>query len=380
MENRVALIGCEDYEEARVYEAVGLAMEKTGGFSMIQRGMRVVIKANLLKKNAPEDCVTTHPSVICALARHAMERGAKVVVGDSPGGPFTTAHLSGVYAASGMKDAAQRIGFSLNEDTGQTQEGNAQGVILKQLNYCRYLKQADLIINAAKLKTHGMTGYTGAVKNLFGTIPGMAKAEYHFRFPALGDFCQMLIDLAEFVRPALSVIDAIYGMEGEGPSAGDPRKIGCIIASQSPYAADLAGTDLIGLKPGEILTVKQAIERGLCPKSADELEMLAETLADYRVADYRTVQVRKEELLQGRVPRCLEKPLYRMLQPKPVFQEKDCIGCGECMRDCPPKAIRMEKGKPRVDLKRCIRCFCCQELCPKKAVAIKRSKLIQLLK
>ena len=380
MENEVALISCDNYRQECVQKAVDLAISKVGGLCDVKPGDRVVLKANLLKKNAPEDCVTTHPSIIEAIAKRLMEQGAKVVVGDSPGGPFTREHLSGVYAASGMQAAQERTGFSLNYDTGQENRSNPGGVILKQLNYCRYLEKADWIIDVAKLKTHGMTGYTGAVKNLFGTIPGRIKTECHYRFPAAADFCEMLIDLAEYVTPRLSIIDAVYGMEGEGPSAGEPRKIGCIIASKSPYAADLLGSWLIGFAPEEILTVQKAIQRGLCPPSVEGLRILGEDPEKYRMRDFKTAPPKGTEVLRGRVPGFLRKPLGRMIQPKPIFHDKTCIGCGECMRACPPRAIRMEENRPRVDLDRCIRCFCCQELCPKKAVRIKRSKLIQLLK
>ena len=132
-----------------------------------------------------------------------------------------------------MEQAAENAGAVLNEDFEQVTVYEEKSVVLRQMQICRYLTQADAVIDCAKLKTHGLTQYTGAVKNLYGCVPGTVKVEYHFRMPALKDFSQMLVDLCEHIRPVVSLIDAVEAMEGDGPSGGTMRKMNCLIASSS---------------------------------------------------------------------------------------------------------------------------------------------------
>ena len=379
--HQAAVVACGGYEQEKVDAAVRRALDLLGGLgSVVQSGMRVVIKANLLKRNKPEDCVTTHPAIVCAVAKQVRELGATAVIGDSPGGPFNAGMLRSIYRDSGMQWAAEHSGATLNFDTATQTVHFPEGVSVKQFEICRYLCQADAVINCAKLKTHGLTTYTGAVKNLYGIVPGTVKVEYHFRMPELDRFCNMLVDLCAYLQPAFSLIDAVTGMEGEGPSAGKPRHVGCLVAAKTPYAADMAGISLMNQKPMSIPTMRFAHARGLAPDALEKMEVLGEGVEPFVVEDYDVPTVRHERMLPRLAPKPIMKFAERILRPKPVFIKDKCIGCGECMRSCPPKAITMKNGFPQVDLKACIRCFCCQELCPKQAVRIKRSRIIRGLR
>ena len=375
-----ALVQCRTYDWDAVEAAVRRAVELLGGMQQFVRpGMRVAIKANLLKKQAPEACVTTHPSVIAAVAKLARECGGDVVIGDSPGGPFTLGALRAIYEQSGMVEAAARAGARLNEDLGTVDAAFLPGEVLKQLTVCKFLHEADVILNCAKLKTHGMTTYTGAVKNLFGAVPGTTKVEYHFRMPQLPQFAGMLVDLNEYLKPQLNLIDAIVGMEGEGPGSGDPREVGCLIAAHTPYAADLIGIRLMNLEPMRVATVHNAHARGLCPADWDELTVLGDPKEAFVVRDFAVPSAPVDMAFPRVAPAWVMRAVQKLLRPKPVFDHRACIGCGDCARSCPPKAIAMHEHRPRVDLQACIRCFCCQELCPKKAVHIKRSRILKRL-
>jgi len=377
----VCVVKCGEYEQNAVQAAVDRSIAAIGGFGdVIGPGKTVALKVNLLKKNRPEDCVTTHPLVVAAVARRVRELGARAVIGDSPGGPFHKGALKEIYRISGMEEAARLSGAELNFDVSTVEVGNPQGVLAKQLTQTAFTHNADVVIDLPKLKTHGMTRYTGAVKNLFGTIPGTVKVEYHYRMPELERFSAMLVDVCQYVNPAFTIMDAVWGMEGDGPSAGDPRHIGAILASRSPYALDFAAAGLILSDPTAICTIRRAMERGIGPQRLGDINLVGDQYESFRISDYKVPESRGTDLLRRRAPGFVGRAANRLLTPRPKLIPNRCVGCGVCFRSCPPKAITMEDHRPRFDFTACIRCFCCHELCPEKAIEIKRSPLIRMLK
>jgi uncharacterized protein (DUF362 family) len=108
--------------------------------------------------------------------------------------------------------------------------------VLKSFTYTAWLDACDAIIDFCKLKSHGMMGMSAAAKNLFGVIPGTMKPEYHFRFPDMRDFARMLVDINDYFaeKVKITLVDAVEGMEGNGPTKGTPRHIGVLLASASP--------------------------------------------------------------------------------------------------------------------------------------------------
>ncbi len=315
----VALVRCGDYEPHNVQAAVQAAFAHLGGIEdIIRPGMRVYIKANLLLKRSPEQYTTTHPAVIEAVARCVQQRGATAVIGDSPGGPFLPARLRDVYAGTGMIDVAERLGAELNYHVGVREVSIPDGIAVKRMMISEVAVESDAVISVGKLKTHGMTFLTGAVKNLYGVVPGTVKMEYHYRLPDRMAFSNMLVDLAGLIKPALSVIDGIIGMEGNGPSAGDPRNIGAIIASKSPHAADLCAAAIVNMPGEDVFTLRQAAERGWIPKSADELDIRGESIADMLISDFKRAQQHSHyEVLDGKIPRFLYPILKKTLKTKP---------------------------------------------------------------
>jgi ferredoxin len=245
-----------------------------------------------------------------------------------------------------------------------------------------WLRGADAIINFAKLKTHGMMAYSGAVKNLFGTIPGTLKLEYHFSHPDATRFADMLVDLNEFWRCRLSLVDAVVGMEGNGPTAGSPREVGVLLASPSPYALDAVAVELMGLSPKMVPTVTAAAARGLGPESAALCDVPAEVW-DYRVPDYQLIETGSvaefQHLLPGWIGRVAGRLAPRLLTSRPAPRGRECIGCEKCKKVCPAHAITMKKKRPVIDRSACIRCFCCQEFCPVGAMISRPPLLNRLL-
>lgn len=341
-------------------------------------GKRVVIKPNLLKANSPDDAVTTHPEVVAATAAVLMERGATVLLAESPGGPYTEPYLRSVYRACGMEAAANRTGFLLNYDTEKSLVDNPKGVRLKQIEVIQAVLDAGLVVNIPKLKTHGMMMVTAAVKNLFGVVPGLSKIDYHFRIRDVEHFAEQLVDIADFVSPTLSIIDGITGMDGNGPSAGEVTHPGVLIVSDSVFAADTAAVRLTGLDRHVLPTIEAAKNRGLPGASFEDLRFTGDPPESFRIEPYRLPDSSSLVVTGGILPSFLEIPLRNRLTPKPAVIQNLCVQCGICKKHCPAKCIELSPY-PTFDYKACIRCFCCHELCPKRAIEIRTNRLYEWL-
>jgi len=379
----VALVKCDSYQNNVVDETVKRCIDLLGGIEKyIKPGMKVLLKCNLLSRCNPEEAVTVHPAVVEALVKMIQSAGAVPIIADSPGGLYTERVLKGIYRACGMEEVQRRTGALLNYDTGIIEVGNPDGKMAKRMTVIKILQDVDAVISVAKLKTHELTLFTGAVKNLFGVIPGMTKAEYHLRMKELSDFSDLLVDICDYVKPVLSVMDGIVGMEGNGPSAGDVRHIGALLMSPNPYALDVVSASLVGLPAGKVCTIRSAEERGLCSSNIGNIEIVGDSLRQLYIHDFKL----PDSSHAGLLVRALESNnriaefLKKYLRPYPAFMYDKCVGCGDCARYCPPKVISMEGGRPRIELNSCIRCYCCQELCPHKAVVIRRNWFFRLFK
>lgn len=376
----VSLRSCDSYE----YEEVKIQVEKLlhdlGGIEKyIKKNSTVFIKLNLVAKKLPKEMATTHPMILKVIAEQLLELGCKVIVGDSPGGPYTKASLKGVYKTCGIEKLCEELSMELNYDISEVKVENPKGKILKYMTVIKPIVEVDHVINICKLKTHAMATFTGGVKNLFGVIPGVKKAEYHFKMPEVKDFTEALVDICDFVSPTLTIMDGVVGMEGEGPTAGVPRKIGILLASSSPYAIDVVACKLINLEPIRVPTVQRCVERSLIQKDFSDICVLGEKVEDKVIKDFKIPSNKSISFLRGKVPRSLEIFINKKLAGKPVINYRKCVNCGVCSRVCPPKVIDMKENGPNINLDNCIRCFCCHELCPKKAVDLKRPLIFKFL-
>lgn len=266
----------------------------------------------------------------------------------------------------------KRTGCELNFDTSFVEVKNDEAKMLKNMKIVKVFDEVDFVVSAAKLKTHAMMTYTGAIKNLYGTIPGVTKAEYHFKMNNIENFANAIVDICEYVKPDLSIIDGIEGMEGDGPSSGDKRFVGLIFASENPYALDTVASKIIGIDPLSIPILRAVKERNIFSVDINDIEFLGLKPQDIDIKQFKLPVSANVNFVGGRVPKFMENWILNNFRPRPVFDHNICVSCGICAQNCPPKAIDMSKGKPEVDLKRCIECFCCHELCPKKAIDIKK--------
>ncbi len=371
----VALFNCPDYQMENVEAGVRHILAELGGMDkIVSPGQKVALKLNLIARKKPDEAATTHPAVVEAVVREIQRCGGKVVLCDSPGGPYSQSLLKAVYRATGMVEVAEKTGADLNYDTSWVTLAHPEGKMIHSLPLIKPLAEADVVVGLSKLKTHGMTGFTGAVKLFYGAIPGLKKAEYHFNMPDLEQFSRLLIDIVKLIKPSLSIMDGIVGMEGDGPTSGDPRHLGLLLGSVNPFALDMAACRIIGIEPEKLPLFKAAAEQGLITGDAP----INLTGNGFLIID-EPFRLPSHMSIHFNLPPLMKKILGKWIQPRPWFNRELCAGCGDCLRACPAGAVKIRKKTADVDINACIRCFCCQELCPAKAVSVRRSWLGRML-
>ncbi len=353
------------------------------------RGKRVVIKPNLVMKTSPKTAATTNPCVLEAMIRILKDFTSDIIIAESPGGLYTEQTLRAHYKTCGISDVAERFGVTLNYDTTSKPFEAPNGKTSKMFDIITPITEADVVVNLAKLKSHSLTAYSGAVKNYFGTVPGVTKFEMHARFPDYGDFGSMLVDLCEMIqniKPTFNVLDGIIAMEGNGPTGGEPRELDCLMSSLNPFNLDIAGANIIGAE--NVIMLCEGVRRGFCPENAEGLTIISdEPLSAFSVNDFKkpdTTKLGFGSSMLAKLPTMFGGRLNAWLGPRPVINKEVCVGCGECERSCPKHTIEIrknQKGKSQafINYNNCIKCYCCQELCPFKAVKIKKNPIIRLI-
>ena len=364
----VSVVACESYEPHAVRQALSGLLAPLGGMvRFVRPGMTVLLKPNLLAAAAPETAVDTHPALVRAVADLVTELGGQVQIGDSPGGPVEVA--SQVWRESGLADLATQADLRLVPfDSASWRPLNGTGYFI-----AKPVLEADLVINLPKLKTHALVLYTGAIKNLFGVIPGTRKRELHVRAPGIADFSRVLVDMLELTRPGLTIMDGVLGLEGNGPgTGGQPHAFKCMAASTDPVALDAVLAQALGYRPGHVRHIEQASARELGVAALDRIQVVGEP----RAVDFGKVRLPAAHWYFN-VPAGITRPLDGLLKAKPRFDSEACAGCGRCAQVCPKKALTVGRP-PSVDLGECIGCLCCAEVCPHAAVEPRRSLLARL--
>lgn len=382
---RVALKKCNSYDGEGVYLAVRALVESlTDGKGMqhfINEGMRVAIKPNLVSALKPEKAATTHPEVARAVVRLVKEAGGVPFFVESPGGPTAKAYLKKVYEVTGLAVVAEKENIEIIYDLQPTTVKIPDGLSMKKVELLKDLAEADFVINIFKPKGHGFMRYTGAVKNLFGAVLGLEKAEHHVRRSNHKQFAEGILDIYSAISPGLTICDGVYGMHRRGPTSGEPFPLGLLACSEDAYLLDRVILEILGADITTIPINMQAQERGLTPVNVDEIPLIdvdgmsENILQKYAVKGFVLPKVQMGDEV-GVMGGFVNKLAVKYFRQKPVFNARKCIRCGMCIKSCPAKCLTLEKGmkKPVPDLKKCIRCFCCEELCVSKAVDIRRGR------
>jgi uncharacterized protein (DUF362 family)/Pyruvate/2-oxoacid:ferredoxin oxidoreductase delta subunit len=378
--SEVALVACADYEQEHADAAVREALDLLGGIGrFVKPGDRVLLKINLLANTAPDAAVTTHPAIVRAVIRQVRAAEGVPVVGDCGGteGPPSEARFRAACAVAGITQVCEAEDAELVHLSARSvQIHNPEGLAFKRFEIAEEVMRADVVINLPKLKTHGLCLFTGGVKNIFGCLPGLTKMQMHARAQDADTFSQMLVDLMLAVSPALTIMDAVVGMDGNGPRSGDPKEIGAILASSDPVALDAVACEMVGIKPFLVATTRLAHERGVGIGDLERIEVRGESLEAMAVADFR-LPPGPSGFLQAKGALQF---LKRRLVAKPVVMVDRCKACWTCVRHCPVQALSEKGQAPIIDYDTCIRCYCCQELCPSDAIDLKRPLLARFIR
>ena len=417
--SKVIVLSCDSYEEERIYLLLKSGLKELGGIgALINKEEKILLKPNLLKKAEVEKAVITHPVVVGAFARILREAGYEnIVLADSCGHGTTKQVIQG----TGMDTYLEKYQIPAIDYTKGVHVENPDGIQAKEFILPKELLEADCVISLSKMKTHALERITGAVKNSYGFIYGKNKAIGHTKYPSADSFARMLIDLNQYVKPRLYIMDGITAMEGNGPGSGDPTAMNVILMSTDPVALDSVFARLVYLKPEMVPTNYHGEKMGLgnCKEANIEIVVVKEDTSaceghrsgaqgDERIKDIEKEQkslnlqagkngirlscgmVSMENLIEkyGNPSFNVDRTKIRsniwtklakalnIFQKKPYIEPDKCVRCGICVNSCPVpgKAVDFRNGKnhpPVYDYKKCIRCFCCQEMCPKKAIKVK---------
>ncbi len=367
--SQVCIMDCDSYDLGTVTAKLDAGIAHLGGWDkFVQPGQTVLLKVNLIGPKPPESAGVTHCKFVQALTRLLHGRGCRVWIGDSSGGAIAgIAPTAQAFAVSGLEAVAAAEGATIkNFDREGVIEAKRASQPEEAIYLARPLFDADVVINLPKLKTHSAGIYTGAVKNVFGCIPGLRKAEYHKQAPEPREFGRVLADI-HAARPLnLHIMDAIMAMEGEGPTAGKPYPARKILFSADPLALDTVAAAMIGLSLTDIPILTAARESGLGEADLATITVTGDYSQPPRLTGFRL------PARHGSTRRRNNRAVIRVidfLKSRPRINLQRCQQCNLCVESCPVQAI--DRDSKRIDYSRCIECLCCHELCRSQAVELR---------
>ncbi|NLE67095.1 MAG: DUF362 domain-containing protein [Lentisphaerae bacterium] len=369
MPAKVIVTKCSDYGPG-VQPAVDCLLAGLGGISaFVKRGQSVLIKPNLLSNRSPDLAVTTHPDVLRAVIRRVKEAGGVPAIADSPHSVFK---IERVWEDTGIAAVSREEGAPLiNLEKAGSTPVSAHGL---EFGVAKPVLDADVVINLPKVKTHMLTVLTCAVKNMYGSIPGNQKTMLHRKYPDVAAFARLLSEICIRVKPCLSLCDGVVGMEGPGPSAGRPVRLGFLAASADPFALDRGMCRLLRIPERAVPYLRHDPAPHAAGGARLELCFAGTTLDDLRLPRF----ARPSSILGRLIPGGLVRMLGRYVWMRPFIGDR-CKACGLCVKACPAGALRMEPGasRPALDAARCIECCCCHEVCPHNAIEMRERRFFR---
>ena len=357
---RCAITKCNDYTSESLYKAFNEIIRNTD-FPDVH-GKKVLIKPNILSDALPEKAITTDARAIEVLLHILNERGAiAIYIGDSPA--TQTGKLS--LSLSSLDKAAEREKAIICDFRSDNRIHEIDGL---RLPMASILDNVDIVISFAKFKTHQLMSATGAVKNMFGTIPGLNKSPLHFRYRTPESFASFLMKLFDECHVDYAFIDAVIGMEGPGPGNGDPRYVGLLMGSENAYALDKAEAVIMGYESVPLIKTAEKLRPGIT-----ESEYPLIKPEEVIIEDYARIGKGKKNTLRSIIGASIINVFHRhdYGRARPEFIADKCKACSRCVNICPAKALSIENGHVKFEKKKCIRCYCCHEVCPFDAIKVR---------
>jgi len=371
MSSQVSIIKCGSYDSSLVEVSVRKAIGLIGGITRyIKPGSKVLVKPNMLMAKEPECGIDTHPEVARAVIRILKEINCHIFVGDGPsvwGNEIE--NVDEVYRRSGMakvcrEEKAELVKFDKRR-------------MREHFPLTTWLDNCDYLINIPKFKTHGLTILSGAIKNLFGLVSGTFKMELHKNYFQVEDFSGILVDIYAQAKPALTIVDGIVAMEGDGPAtSGKLRNLGILLAGNDCVALDSVMAKIMGIKPLDVLSTREAARRGLGIADLGSIKMFGDKPEDLNTPAFL---LPSSTSLQRKVPKPIINLVKLFIKYRPYPVRENCTRCTACIKICPNNCISMGQKGIIFDYRECISCFCCQETCPAKAIKVKKSLFARII-
>ena len=372
--SKVIIQECKDYSPDDVIDKINSGIEKLGGWDIfVKKGNVVLLKVNLIGPKTSDSAAITHSEFVRALTKILIKRGCTVWIGDSSGGAIAgISPTAQSLKVSGYEKVAKEEGAIIkNFDREGVIEIEPKGKYKEKMYLAKPLFDADVVINLPKLKTHSANIYTGAVKNVFGCVPGLRKAMYHKIAPAKDDFGEIIVDIHEDVKFDLHIMDGIISMQGEGPTAGDVYEANKILISTDPLALDTVAVNMLGMTVEDIPILNAARKRNLGQYNLDKIEIDG----DYNTIPHlKNYKLPKNSKNKRRMSTKSVVKVIDFFKTRPAINLKKCKHCNMCVESCPLNAIDTDSKK--IDYSKCIECMCCHELCIHKAVELKRDNIL----
>lgn len=348
--------------EPATYTTVRNAVEKAFSlFPLPLSGKRILIKPNVLRASDAEEGIVTHPAVVRAVVEAVEERQpGELVVGDNPGA-FGYGDNELCFEKTGLLQAAKGYYRNIGSDAVKM-KFNPE--FLPFVSLSRAVMEADIVISLPKFKTHGLTVISGAVKNSYGFLPGAQKAKLHKQAGTPERFHEMLVEVFQLRVPDFFIVDAVVGMEGNGPTSPDLRNIGLVLASTNAVAMDAVIATMMGLDAGRLRFLQKAKAAGLGDFSMESIEIVGELK---RLSNFKIPPLGGEASIDNEE---IQEFLSERTRLRPQVNPDLCTSCETCVDQCPVGALTMQADLPVVNPEICITCFCCQEICPLKAITL----------
>ncbi|RJP90532.1 MAG: DUF362 domain-containing protein [Desulfobacteraceae bacterium] len=330
-------------------------------FPMDFAGKTVLIKPNALRTSAADEAIVTHPSVVRAVVEKVETLNpAAIIVGDNPGVVSYGANEE-CFEKTGLMAAAKGHYRNIGNDPVKVDFNPA---FIPSVSVSRIVMEADIIISLPRFKTHGLTVISGALKNSYGILPGAQKSILHKIAGSPERFHEVVVEVFKLRVPDLFILDAVVGMEGNGPASPDLREIGLILAADNGVAMDAVIAAMMGCDPACLRFLQKAKEDGLGDYDLKTVNIIGKLDV---IPDFKLPPV-SGEAITGNI--AIQEMLASKNQFRPRVDQNLCTACGTCVAQCPVSALTMAGEFPEVDHDTCIICFCCQELCPEKAIRL----------
>ncbi len=297
--------------------------------------MTVVLKPNLVMTSKPEEAIITHPALVAAVGEVcAACRREGFDCGKSRRALYAYDDEGGASGDAVIRIWPRHAVFSLYTDCESREVPLPGGVRCRRMAIVSPFLGADYLIDLAKLKTHSMVGFSGAVKNMFGAVPGLKKAGAALPVSGKAGVFGDVAGLVRFFAAGSLHHRRDLGHGSNGPTGGTRRDLGVLAASKSPYAVDVCCAKLAGLEAGQVLMLRYAAERGLVPQSIDGLELLGDSLESLSVPDFQKAEASSTDFID-RLPRFLRPAAKSLRRRIRALRKKSCVGCGKCAKLSP---------------------------------------------